>query len=99
MIYYAEKVNSLFCLADSQVVGFFGMGKRDEERMWEGNYFFIHFILLMKKKYFCSVSFFKQSGREPLLILRTIKMKTGFRKLILLVPSLHQLYGNPPCRM
>lgn len=73
---------------------FFGMGKGDEKRMWEGNYFFIHFILLMKKKHFCLVSFFKQSGKEPLLILRTIMMKIGFKKLILLLPSLHQLYGK-----
>lgn len=63
------------------------MNKRDEKRMWEGNYFFIHFILLMKKKHFCLVSFSKQSGKEPLLILQTIKMKTGLRKLILPLPS------------
>lgn len=54
---YVEKVNPLFGLADILVV-FFGMGKGVEERMWEGNYFFIHFILLMKKKHFCLVSFF-----------------------------------------
>lgn len=75
------------------------MNKKDEKRMWEGNYFFIHFILLMKKKHFCLVSFFKQSGEEPLLILQTIKMKTGLRKLILPFPSLHQLQGNLTCRV
>lgn len=96
---YVEKVNPLFGLADILVV-FFGMGKGVEERMWEGNYFFIHFILLMKKKHFCLVSFcffFKQSGKETYIvfILSTIKMKTGFRKLILLPPSSHQLYGDP----
>lgn len=74
------------------------MNKRNEKRMWEGNYFFIHFILLMKKKHFCLVSFSKQSGKEPLLILQTIKMKTGLRKLILPFPSLYQLQGNLTCR-
>lgn len=74
------------------------MNKRNEKRMWEGNYFFIHFILLMKKKHFCLVSFSKQSGKEPLLILQTIKMKTGLRKLILPFPSLHQLQRNLTCR-
>lgn len=51
------------------------MGKGDEERMWEGKYFFIHFILLMKKKHFCLVRFFKHSGKEPLLVSHTVKMK------------------------
>lgn len=38
--------------------------KGDEERMWEENYFFIHFVLVMKKKhFFCLVRFFKQSGK------------------------------------
>jgi len=73
------------------------MGKGDEERMWEGNYFFIHFILVMKKKHFSLVSFFKQSEKDPLLILCTIKMKVRFRKLVLLLPSLHQLHGYPTC--
>lgn len=67
---YVEKVNPLFGLADILVV-FFGMGKGVEERMWEGNYFFIHFILLMKKKHFCLVSFvfFFLSSQERRLIL------------------------------
>lgn len=97
MIYYAEKVNSLFCLAGGLVVGGFWMNKRDEKRMWEGNYFFIHFILLMKKKHFCLVGFSKHLGKEPLLILQTIKMKAVLRKLILPFPSLHQLQGNLTC--
>lgn len=79
--------------------GFWGWVREMKKGCVGGKLFHHSFYSFNEKETFLFGYFFKQSGKEHLPILLAIKMKIGFRKLILLFPSVQHLYGNPTCRV